>query len=238
SGISLEQGGEGSDEIEFELSLDAAESTPKPASSPADSDSEFELSLDVDDSGPQAKAGGVSDSEFELTLDDSNAEAPQHKAGAREKDIFETDFDVPNLEDSSGSEVAALDTDLDSSDFDLALQDSDVAVDEESGSQVVALDEEQEADQGAATVSAKHKPRKKAAADLEEDVDFGDIEEEPAAEEEEERVVVQQKVVKPAPWGAFPTFFMLPCVIVMVLVGIMGFEMLQHMTGYKPAGPL
>ena len=45
-------------------------------------------------------------------------------------------------------------------------------------------------------------------------------------------------MVKPAPWGAFPTFFMLPCVIVMVLVGIMGFEMLQHMTGYKPAGPL
>jgi hypothetical protein len=31
---------------------------------------------------------------------------------------------------------------------------------------------------------------------------------------------------------------MLPCVVVMVLVGIMGFEMLQHMTGYKPAGPL
>ena len=156
----------------------------------------------------------------------------------REKDIFETDFDVPNLEDESGSQVAALDTDLDSSDFDLALQDSDIAVDEESGSQVVALDEET-ADEGAATVSAKRRPKKKAA-DLEEDVDFGDIEEEPVveeeAEEEEERVVVQEKIVKPAPWGVVPTLVMLPCVVVMVLVGIMGFEMLQHMNGYRPPG--
>src|SRR5262249_13619285 len=121
---------------------------------------------------------------------------------------------------------------------------SDIAVEDESGSQVVALDEE-EADAGAATVSAKRKPKKKAAAaDIEEDVDFGELEGEGAAveeeevEEEEERVVVQEKVVKAAPWGIMPTIVMVPCVVVMVLVGIMGFEMIQSITGYKPVGPL
>ena len=99
-----------------------------------------------------------SDSEFELTLDDSGGlapaeDAPQVKAG-QDKDIFETDFEVPALEEESGSQVAALDTDLDSSDFDLALGDSEVAAEEGSGSQVVALDEE-EADEAAATVAAK-----------------------------------------------------------------------------------
>ena len=89
SGISLEQGG--SDEIEFELSLDAG-ATPKPGKvdhaadsssefelavagddAPAgeeESSSEFELSLDVDDSGETAATEQAdSDSEFELTLD-------------------------------------------------------------------------------------------------------------------------------------------------------------------------
>ena len=75
SGISLEDGG--SDELEFELSLDA-ESTPKPAPrtppkgskkpAPAmkeeDSSSEFELSLDEDSSVDPS-----SSSEFELSLD-------------------------------------------------------------------------------------------------------------------------------------------------------------------------
>src|SRR5262249_54434114 len=173
SGISLEQGGEGSDEIEFELSLDA-QATPKPAS-PADSSSEFELSLDSGE-GPVLTPESPSDSEFELTLDDSgnlsSEETPQLKAG-KDKDIFETDFEVPALEEESGSQVAALDTDLDSSDFDLALGDSDVAVEEDSGSEVVALDEEA-ADDAAATIAApKRKTKHKPAADLAEDEDLG-----------------------------------------------------------------
>jgi hypothetical protein len=249
-GISLEQGGEGSDEIEFELSLDS-EATPKPAAAKGSGESsEFELSLDVDDKAPALDS--PSDSEFELTLDDSGGlasvegEAPQLKAG-QDKDIFETDFEVPALEEESGSQVAALDTDLDSSDFDLALGDSEVASEEESGSQVVALDEE-EADEAAATVAAKRRPAA-AGADLETgEVDFEQLGEEgaPEIEIEEEpeavgvggpaREVVREKVLKPAPWGALPVVFMLPCVIVMFLVGIMGFELVQHMTGYQPPG--
>jgi excisionase family DNA binding protein len=237
AGISLEQGGEGSDEIEFELSLDA-EATPKPASAKkAEGDSsEFELSLDADDNKLAGDAA-TSDSEFELTLDDSGGlaledDAPQVKAG-EDKDIFETDFEVPALEDESGSQVQQLDTDLDSSDFDLALGDSEIASEEESGSQVVALDEE-EADDAAATVAAQ---RGQAG-------EFDQIaEEEPAAEIEEAegeegpvREVVREKVLRPAPWGALPVALMLPCVILMFVVGVMGFELVQNMNSYKPAG--
>jgi excisionase family DNA binding protein len=249
AGISLEQGGEGSDEIEFELSLDA-EATPKPAPAKDSGDSsEFELSLDVDDKG--AALESPSDSEFELTLDDSGGlapleeGAPQLKAG-QDKDIFETDFEVPALEEESGSQVAALDTDLDSSDFDLALGDSEVAAEEDSGSQVVALDEE-EADEAASTVAAKRRPG--AGADLAAaDVDFEQLGDDgaPEIEIEEEaeaaavggpaREVVREKVLRPAPWGALPVVIMLPCVIIMFLVGLMGFEMVQHMTGYQPPG--
>ncbi len=244
SGISLEQGGEGSDEIEFELSLDA-QATPKPAKDSKGDSSEFELSLDSGE-GPVPAPESPSDSEFELTLDDSGGlsleETPQLKAG-KDKDIFETDFEVPALEEESGSQVAALDTDLDSSDFDLALGDSDVAAEEDSGSEVVALDEE-EADDAAKTVAAKRKTKHKPAADLAEDEDLGfdQLDEDAVAAVEEEgeepagRVVVEEKVQKAAPWGVLPVLLMLPCVVVMMLVGIMGFELVQNMAGYKPTG--
>src|SRR5262249_28219536 len=117
SGISLEEKSE-----EFELSLDLP-TTPKPAApAPEDSDSEFELSLDVDDSsGQQVALPSDSDSEFELTLDDAGGLAEEEApAKSKDRDIFETDFEVPALEDDSGSEVAALDTDLDSAHFDVA----------------------------------------------------------------------------------------------------------------------
>src|SRR5262249_1294001 len=169
SGISLEQRGDGSDEIEFELTLDA-ESTPKPSKpstpkpgpkSQSDSDSEFELSLDLD-----SPKKSDSDSEFELTLDDSSGDQPALAAEAAdsgEKDIFETDFDVPALEEESGSEAVAgedADTELSSSDFELAIGDEDVAVEDESGSQVVALDEEEAVDDAAETVQAKSRGKR------------------------------------------------------------------------------
>jgi Ca-activated chloride channel family protein len=70
--------------------------------------------------------------EFEMSLESSSSlEA--------ERDIFETDLDVPTLNsDDSGSEVVSLDedNDLESSDFDLS--DEEPA---DSGSQVVDLDE-------------------------------------------------------------------------------------------------
>jgi excisionase family DNA binding protein len=229
SGISLEQGGEGSDEIEFELSLDA-ESTPKPAQQPAK---------------PQTD----SDSEFELTIDESGSLAPIEEEGTKgeeEKDIFETDFDVPALEEESGSEAMALDeadTDLDSSDFDIALSDSDMAAEDESGSQVVALDDE--AEEGAAP---KRPAKKRGTVLLDADESSSEVdelmgeeveEEQPEEEEEveEEPAVAVGAVAAPAPeWGPIPAVCLLFSVVILMLVGFMGFEMLQGIMGYQKPG--
>ena len=94
-------------------------------------------------------AGVGDESEFELTLDDNAAMSDATSAfpESEQKDIFETDFELPALDDESGSEAVALeesDTDLESSDFDLAIDEGDAGAEgEESGSQVVALEEDE-----------------------------------------------------------------------------------------------
>jgi hypothetical protein len=208
SGISLEKrkAADSSEDIEFELTASPA-STPKPAKAP--------------DSGD-------SSSDFELTLEDSARLAPldEEKKGD-EKDIFETDFEVPALEDESGSQAVALDasdTDLESSDFDLALGDEDSAS-EDSGSQVVALDDEEEVDEGAATIA---RPSKRALADEEEE---GDV----TVAEEEGELVSRRTVVAAAPadWGVFTPVVLLISVLFMFVVGLMSFELLHGMWGYR-----
>jgi hypothetical protein len=213
SGISLEKAAEKSDEVEFELSLEG-EGTPQPK--PAEAGEK-----EVD-----------SDSEFQLTLDDSGGLAPlEDEKGpeASDKDIFETDFEVPALEDDSGSEAVALDesdTDLESSDFELAIGDEDMVADEESGSQVVALeDEEDEADEGAATVAKTRRQRAALAEDEEEAVEELDEEE----ERPRGRVAAAPAT---ADWGWMPATFMSLSLIVMLLGGLMSFELLRGMWGY------
>jgi hypothetical protein len=213
SGISLEQGGDSSDEIEFELSLDAESSTPKPKVAPS----------------------ADSSSEFELTLEDSARLAPLEEetkpAAEEDKDIFETDFEVPALEDESGSQVAALDesdTDLESSDFDLALGEEDMAAEEGSGSQVVALDEEGEVDEGAATVA---RPRRAGAVAEEEEA--GELLDEGELAEEGEALPRRAAVAAPADWGVFAPVTLLVSVLVMFFVGLMSFELLHGMWGYR-----
>jgi excisionase family DNA binding protein len=285
SGISLESGG--SDELEFELSLDSG-TTPKPsakkpaakqpaAKQPAakekpkakeppkkkdeDSSSEFELSLDasptedsssefelsLDESSETVGLKSVdesSSSEFELTLDSEGSLAPADSEEG--KDIFEeTNFEVPALEDESGSEAVAIDegdTDLEGSDFEISLDES--GTEERSDSQVVALEDEEEADDAAATVARPRKTKSKGAQPVAEDeseleLDLEDVEgsaprKKTAVEEEEE----EEEVVAAAPaeWGAMPAFVLFPTVIVMFIVGLMGFEMVQGMWGYhRPA---
>ncbi len=115
------------------------------------SDSEFELNLDSSKSGkiigPKSdkKKKPDSDSEFELTLEDSSGEIGKLAESDEQKDIFATDFDIPALDEESGSEAVQLedsDTDLESSDFDLALDESGEV--DESASEVVQLDEDLE----------------------------------------------------------------------------------------------
>jgi excisionase family DNA binding protein len=276
SGISLEQGG--SDEIEFELSLDAPPTTPKPApakqaaddsssefelsldESPSDpSSSEFELSLDEDegDIGLKKLNEDSSSSEFELTLDEEGGLAAVHSDALEsdEKDIFEeTNFDVPALDEESGSEAVVLDegdTDLEGSDFEISMDESDSDTGESSGSQVVALDEEEDADAGAATVARPRKTKAKGKGkgaqemvDVEEeelDLDLDRsgprkktrVAEEEEEEEEEERVAA---AAAPAEWGPVPAILLFPAVLVLFVVGLMSFELVQGMWGYhRPA---
>lgn len=249
SGISLEQGG--SDELEFELSLDSG-TTPKPALKPQDdssSSSEFELSLDQDEASPTAgeqssdsefelnldlegsddlvveAPQAESDSEFELTLDDSGGLAVEEEqpGASDEGEVFETEFEVPAIEEESGSEAVALDeadTDLESSDFDLQLEEG--SSEEESGSQAVALEEGEEE-----PAAEEEEPF---AADLEAEAE-AELE-----EEEEEEPVATAAAPAAVPWGPLPAIFLLPTVLVLFVVGLMSFELIHGMWGYHKPG--
>jgi hypothetical protein len=247
SGISLEK--EGSDEIEFELAPEAG-TTPQPGplhverdsssefelstegASPVekDSSSEFELSLDAAD-----EKQADSDSEFELTLDDSGGLAAMEDSSSSssevaEKDIFETDFEVPALEEESGSEAVALEegTDIESSDFDVDVNA------ESSGSQVVSLEDEPEADESAETLAAG--PRRGAASlDDSGAVATEDLEEDEAEELVEGRAPVYA-AAPPAEWGPVPGVVMLIGLPILFLVTLMGFEMLQTQHNYHKPG--
>jgi excisionase family DNA binding protein len=265
SGISLEQGG--SDEIEFELSLDSGK-TPAPvepatppkkkestssnefelsldegaSDSDSDSESEFELSLDVPE-GSSVKVESPesdSDSEFELSLDEAGglaaAEESESDSGEEEnKDIFETDFEVPALEEGSGSEAVALEESgsESSSDFDLDL-DQEGTTEGETGSQVVALDDGGDADEGAETVA---KPRRKKGAAVAEDdsEEVGALDEDLEGDLQEEPEVEPQTVYLPTPapeWGVVPALALIPTVIVMFLCAIMTFELVQGLWSF------
>lgn len=226
TGINLEKASPsgGGDEIEFELSLDGGEDMPGPSSGGT--------------STGLAKVTG-DESEFELTLDDVGGLAPlsdekraaeaASQESTEEKDIFETDFEIPALDEESGSEAVALDesdTDLESSDFDFATAE------DESGSQVVAVDED-EADENAATVA-----RRTDEVEVDEDV-TEDAEEtlDEALEEDEEEIHPRRAAAAveagPANWGVMPAIVMIPCTIVMILMAFISFELLHGMWGYR-----
>ena len=243
-GSSEEEGSSpGDSSSEFELALDSAEVA---AEGEEESSSEFELSLDESGEAAATDEPGEasSDSEFELTLDAEGGEASDETdaltGGDEEKDIFETDFEVPALEDEeSGSEAVAMedeDTDLETSDFDLALDEEGASEeDSESGSQVVDLDDE-EADEGAETEA---RPRRSRATAEDEEGEL-DLEIDPTAEpeEDEEEVAVGAGAVAapPARWGPLPALLMLPSVIVLFVVGLLTFELVGTMWGYRQPG--
>jgi hypothetical protein len=270
SGISLEKG----------KGKETPESESPAAAEKSDPDIDFELTLDSSAAVSGTKLGGMkgkkidpeSDSEFELTLDDSGesslAGAALGEAEESKGDIFETDFEIPPM-DESGSEAVALDssdTDLEKSDFDVAIDDGE-AGEGESGSEVVLLeDEDGEAPAPKSKAKLKKAVAKKAVEEEEEgDVDLADVE---AAEEEEDdgsaakalkgvkgkrrddeeedeeeaAVPAGAGAYRPVPWGIWPAFFLLPAMVLVLLGGLMGFELLSTMWGYqqprKPAAPL
>jgi hypothetical protein len=198
----------------------------------------FDLTLDDGDTGPKTLKGKMpsedSDSEFELTLDDTpGASGPSLTAGGapslEEKDIFETDFDLPALEDESASQAVALDeadTDLESSDFDLAVDSSSKLGEVGSTSGAMALDE---APSGGSMESVDEML-------LEEE----ETQSHPDLDEEEEEEDVATIPAAEAEWGTAPVIVMACSIFVMFIGAIMAFELMHGMWGYhtasKPAG--
>lgn len=191
-----------------------------------------------------------SSSDFELSLDEgdlshTDAEAPLALGG--EKDIFETDFDMPALDDESGFDPVVIDetdTDVESSDFDLSVSDEDVDM---SGSQVVALGDEEVDDAARTMIRRKSKVRHEEADEVEaedlsdesfDDLGTAELEEEDEDEEEEALLSGRRPAVamEPASWGILPVAVMLPTVILTILGGLMSFELLHTMWGWhQPA---
>jgi excisionase family DNA binding protein len=227
---------------EFELSVAENETR---GDKPPDSDSEFELTLDEEGSSElelDAEHESSSDSEFELTLDeeggltalDESSSATGEEEG---KDIFETDFDVPALDEESGSEAVGTDgaTDLEDSEFELDLE---TAPDEETGSEDFADDEEEVAPKP----KRKTKMTRARAADVEDDVGLDiSLDDEDEQEEEvepEPAVSAGAAAAPPAEWGPLPALVLLPSVIVLIIVGLMGFELVQGMWGFHKPSPV
>lgn len=208
-----------------------------------------------------------SDSEFELTLDeDPNLGALDTDTGAigeqdASNDIFETDFEIPALEDDSGSEVLPMeeaDTDLESSDFDLAVDSEEMSTDSDgSGSNIDIIDEADESEE-----IPKSKKNKRAALKLDDDDDSGgvsfddmdlesgvsasralrgvkgDAGDDIEAVEDEEGVPVGAVVAAPAPWGPLPALLLLPTVLLAFVGAIMAYEVIGGMMGYKTSSNL
>jgi excisionase family DNA binding protein len=226
---------EGSSDSEFELTLDDAAAPDEEGTS-----SEFELSLDLESSSEVVEGEKQdSSSEFELTLDEGGELSASDEAPAaegEEKDIFETDFEVPALEDEeSGSEAVALDeegdTDLEgeSSEFDLPV-DEEGETEAESGSEVVALDEDEAVDELEPAPAARKRRRTAVEPEGEEEVsDFEELEPEEEAEEEEEEAVA---AAPPRSWGVVPALFLTPCAFLMFFVCLMTYELVAQMWGY------
>lgn len=133
SGISLEK-----DSSDFELALEgdlAGPKTPPAKTGPKTPP----VKGGPKTTPPVAAKSPDADSEFELSLEDGSDPNAAPVEADDQKDIFETDFELPAIDDSS-SEEQSPSTDLAESDFDLSVDDDSSL--EESASEVVEISEE------------------------------------------------------------------------------------------------
>jgi hypothetical protein len=244
SGISLERGGPKTGPLSL-------------SSGPADSDSDidFELSLDRSDSlpgkaarssgriaprNPAARSTGPdSDSEFELTLDDNSGISEvveSERAGVApdgsQADIFETDFELPAMDDDSSAELAAAEADLEASgDFevdegDLLDDDALVVVDEGDGEPIEEVDLLEEGfEEGASASGALRGVRR----GLDDDDGYA---------EPRGQVVTVPVAAAPSKWGALPAVVLFMTLPLMFVGTLMSYEMVRGMWGYhQPSAP-
>jgi hypothetical protein len=270
SGVSLEKGKKSDSGKSLAKKPDSGKGMKKPPAkieTDRDSDVDFELSLEAEPSNSSSMLKGMksgkipvtsdSDSEFELTLDDSgegsSLEAAAMEGDESKGDIFETDFEIPPMTDESGSEAVAIDSDTDL-EPDVALEeDSDLVAEEETGSQVVLLEDEDLTEE--AVPAKKGKARKLAAVEEEGDVDLADVDEDEGGSassalkgvksrrgDDDDVEVASQGRAAPKPWGPLPAIILLPALLVLTLAGIMGYELIGTMMGYqqarKPGAPI
>jgi hypothetical protein len=264
SGVNLRNPGDSG--IPLDKARGSGVSRPAPAAKPPVDDSDdFELSLeaDSDEAAPLGATGkppagkgrapvtSDSDSEFELTLGDSgdsgslgSLDAAALQEDEAKGDIFETDFEIPPMSEDSGSEAVALesDTDLEGSAEDVALDDVDVVAEDDSGSEAVVLDDDDEA-----PPSGRSGRRRGAAAALDDDEDAssqlaGVRGRRRDEEDDDEDDAVPSGYAPPTPWGPLPALFLFPAFVLLIVGGLMGYELLHTMTGYaqprKPSAPI
>ena len=235
---------------------------------PADSDSDidFELSLDAPLglsasklAGPRStvgrSSGPDSDSEFELTLDDdsgisdmvSSAQPGRGAAPAEgsQGEIFETDFELPSLDDEQSPGGAAR-TDLVSvEDFEIDAADLPDANDD-SASQVMVIDD------GEPILDEDDAPRGRGRGGRNAAVGLGEeLDESPSAsgalrgvrrgdDEEDDRRAAPVVVANAAPakWGALPAVVLFLTLPLMFIGSVMSYEMVRSMWGYhQPTQP-
>ena len=236
SGVSLERKGkkkkpveDDSDSLDFDLTLD---SSGGPKSRPI----------------PSTKMEEAS-SEFELTLEDSDGSASMSALAAQEqgnRDIFETDFELPSDADDSGSEVLSVDasdTDLENSDFDLAISDADAPSEEDSASEVVMMDDDEllDSDEGDSVLTAdiedEDKPTpstlrrrgSKSGDDDEDDMASAMGKRSRAADD----APMRSLPAAPPKWGILPLLMLVPTFIIAFLGLLLTLEIVRGMAGYQ-----
>jgi hypothetical protein len=157
----------------------------------------------------------------------NNLEAPDEE----KKDIFETDFELPSMEES-GSEVVAMDDDVAVVDsFEVDAQD--LPVEEDSASQVMLVDDDAvvlEDDDVQQVRSAR------GGADDEDGPSWKGVHQ----DDEHGGVVtrVETVVQTPAKWGMLPALVLFPCLIFLFIGSLMSYEAVRSMWGYhQPAKP-
>lgn len=238
-----------------------------PAGVPSDSDSDIDFELSLDASGASSNkltgpknvvsrsTGPDSDSEFELTLDDNSGISDiiaSEQLRARgvapadnsQGDIFETDFELPSLDDSS-SEVVADATDVAGDDgFEIDAADMVDPNDDESASQVMVIDD------GEPILDDDDLPRGRGgrrgfAGDdaLGEDLEHGAsasgaLRGVRDGDDDYRGAAVQTVVAAPAKWGALPAVVLFLTLPLMFMGAIMSYEMVRGMWGYhQPTQP-
>ena len=203
SGISLEKSSD------FELDL--APESRAPESKPRSGQVRAEVGAEE---RPQeaGRPPTTADSEFELTLDDRRRPRAVDATAAvprtpRQKDIFETDFELPALDDESGSEAVAAGGSTPTWKAPTSTWRSARTTppsEDESDSEVVAIEEG-----GAAVVAAR--PADETRVD--------DLE---AAEDDEDEELARLRPRPSRPNGALPApLMLLLCVLIMFLSGLM-----------------